>query len=131
METDKKNMKVIISGADSFNDYEFLKRTLYSFLVKQRYLSIEILTTSGTRLGLLGRRFASSYGLTHRYFITNTKDDGNLALIKKNNRIFDYATKEDDNRVILFSFQDKDKLEDKSMVSTAIKLGVEIYQVSK
>lgn len=126
----KRDIKLIISGPDNFSDYALLEQSLYNFLYNQKYLSIEILVTAGTQLGRYGQCFADHYNLKKRVFLINKSNDGNLALIKKNNRMLDYAT-DKENRAILFSFQDKDKPEDKSMLNEAIKRGIEIYQVKE
>ena len=103
----KKPVKIIICGSRSFNDYQFLERTVrevFRNLTQQGILYgspakdaeiIEIISGGAQGADILGEWFAQQYGLWVKVMLADWDKNGKQAGIIRNCEMVDYVADSD------------------------------------
>lgn len=125
-----KNVKIIIAGGRDFNNYEFLKQSVFKVLYDldkngicntllycERIL-IEIISGNAKGADSLGEKFAEEFNYNLKKFPANWDLYGKKAGLIRNEQMAKYA-KKDDNYSILIAFWDSMSRGTKHMIDTA------------
>ena len=126
-----KELRIIIAGSRDFNDYELLKREALNILKQNNRPKDTVKIISGTARGAdtLGEQFAKEFGLEVKKFIPDWDRLGKRAGYIRNAEMAKYATK-DDNNGMLIAFWDGKSKGTKHMIDLANRYGLEVHVVN-
>lgn len=126
-----KELRIIIAGSRDFNDYELLKREALNILKQNNRPKDTVKIISGTARGAdtLGEQFAKEFGLEVKRFIPDWDRLGKRAGYIRNAEMAKYATK-DDNNGMLIAFWDGKSKGTKHMIDLANRYGLEVHVVN-
>lgn len=124
-------LRVIIAGSRSFNDYTLLKKEVIKALQLHNATRDNIIIISGGARGadILGERFANEFNIRITKFIPDWNGLGKRAGYVRNEEMAKYAV-ENDAKGILIAFWDGISKGTNHMINLAKKHGLEIHIIS-
>ena len=125
-----KEVRIVIAGSRTFNDYKLLKRSIYNIFNEKHIKRDSVRIISGTANGAdkLGERYAQEFGLKLTKMSAQWDKFGKSAGYIRNEQMAKYAI-EDDNIGVLVAFWDGVSKGTKHMIDLANKHGLEVHIV--
>lgn len=118
------DLRIIVAGSRTFNDYDLLESTLSDYLKENN--NVTIISGAAKGADQLGERFARKYRYNLKYFPAQWDMYGKSAGPIRNRKMAEYAAEE---RGVLFAFWDGKSRGTKSMIDLAKKYGLEVHVV--
>ena len=118
------DLRIIVAGSRTFNDYDLLESTLSDYLKENN--NVTIISGAAKGADQLGERFARKYRYNLKYFPAQWDMYGKSAGPIRNRKMAEYAAEE---RGVLFAFWDGKSRGTKSMIDLAKKSGLEVHVV--
>lgn len=118
------DLRIIVAGSRTFNDYDLLESTLSDYLKENN--NVTIISGAAKGADQLGERFARKYRYNLKCFPAQWDTYGKSAGPIRNRKMAEYAS---EGHGILFAFWDGNSRGTKSMIELAKKYGLEVYVV--
>lgn len=125
-----KELRVIIAGTRTFNDYYFLRKTVQKILDHKINAPYQTVIISGTARGAdtLGERYAEENGYLIKRFPADWNTYGKSAGYIRNEQMAKYACA-DGNTGVLIAFWDGVSRGTMHMINLARKYGLDVHVV--
>ena len=126
-----KELRMIIAGSRTFNDYKLLKQSIFNIFKDKHIKRNDVRIISGTANGAdkLGERYAQEFGLKLTRMSAQWDKYGKRAGYVRNAEMAKYAV-EDDNIGVLVAFWDDVSKGTKHMIDLANRYGLEVHIIN-
>ncbi len=126
-----KEVRIIIAGSRTFNDYKLLKESIYNIFKDKHIKKNNVRIISGTANGAdkLGERYAQEFNLKLTKMSARWNEFGKSAGYIRNEQMAKYSI-EDDSIGVLVAFWDGISKGTKHMIDLANKHGLEVHIVN-
>lgn len=120
------DLRIIVAGSRTFNDYDLLESTLSDYL-KENNDNATIISGAARGADQIGERFARHHGYNLKCFPAQWDAYGRSAGPIRNREMAKYAA---EGRGVLFAFWDGKSRGTKSMIDLAKQYGLEVHVIA-